>query len=103
MSAVGHLQTCPAEDVTSASPLKADIANHDTECRLRATSRHRAGPLRQLISAGTTQPVGPGFSVTSSLDVQNSELASRADYAGRVDLHLERRAGLGRANAFYLD
>jgi hypothetical protein len=34
---------------------------------------------------------------------ENGELVSRTDYAGRVDLHLERRAGLGRANALYLD
>jgi hypothetical protein len=26
MSALGHLQTCPAQDGISASPLKADIA-----------------------------------------------------------------------------
>jgi hypothetical protein len=26
MSALGHLQTCPAQDGMSASPLKADVA-----------------------------------------------------------------------------
>jgi hypothetical protein len=62
-----------------------------------------AGSLPQIIIAGTTQTVRSGFSVISSLDAENGELATRADYAGRVDLHLERRAGLGRTNALYLD
>ena len=69
---------------------------------LRARSRHQAGSLPQSIIAGTTQILGPG-SLTSSLGARNGELTSRADYAGRVDLHLKRRAGLGRANALYLD
>jgi hypothetical protein len=65
---------------------------------------HQAASLPQLIMAGTIQTARPGFSVTSSLDpLENGELTSGADCAGRVDLHLERRTGLGRANALYLD
>ena len=63
----------------------------------------QAESLPQLIIAGTTQTVRSGFSLTSSQDARERRLATRADYAGRVNLHLEWRAGFGRTNALYLN
>ncbi|ANW00744.1 phage integrase N-terminal SAM-like domain-containing protein [Bradyrhizobium icense] len=99
----------PSSAVSSLGGFRTPAAEHAAPSLKRPASetlhnsRHRAGPLRQLIIAGNTQTVRSAFSVTGSLDARNGELASRADYAGRVDLHLERRTGLGRANALYLD
>jgi hypothetical protein len=43
MTALGHLQTCPAQEGMSASPLKADI---------RASGQHvRCGPKAEVVGA----------------------------------------------------
>ena len=82
---------------------KSESQHNLANGRFAPIADDQAGSLPQLIIAGTTQTVRSGFSVTTRWTPENGELASRADYAGRVDLHLERRAGLGRANALYLD
>jgi hypothetical protein len=42
-------------------PSETDRTADITERQLRANSRYQAGPLRQLIIAGTTQTVRSGF------------------------------------------
>ena len=67
MSGVGHLQTCPAHDGSSASPPESGHCNHDTECRLRAKIRHWLfWPLSAYAARGT---VAANWPLTADADL----------------------------------
>src|SRR4030095_4467182 len=96
MSAPGHLQTCPAQDGTSASPLKADIAT--TTWNVGYGPLADISPIQSHASASVTTRLGRNCQDGGVREIRIGHAVGRAARCSSLTLLVAGESTIARAS-----